>query len=428
MKHTLMTMALLAAFGSAHAADFSCPAGTLNCSNQSMGDTQTDANNNQSHATQIGNSTASNQSGNSMHNGSNDLQQSGNSNSVQSGNHTNANGGAGGNATGNLSNNDNRSSVGNTSSNSGGNTMSNGSNSGGNILGNSGGNSSNSNMGNSKIGDVGNGNGNGNGSNNTTTANGGAGGAGGAGGQGGNATGGQGGKGGSAAQGQGQGQGQSSNNQNNVQGSKSANANKNSATTGNNKNANSTSNDGSGNSNTRVDASDRSSTKYESKTIFIPPIIPPTPASHLAVGNIVKETTACGPLVKVVESKVEGTFHGLFFDSKVDQGKHQEMTEWRDEQGNIIDYREVPLPDGSGYRLFGHQVTQYTAIVGVSGARNIALGGGGSEGNWGQGGMGTSSANQRLVTTLQVRGCEIGTWKHQQVQPYEIFMTKRIRN
>ena len=180
--------------------------------------------------------------------------------------------------------------------------------------------------------------------------------------------------------------------------------------------ASQTSNDGSGNSTTQVDASDNS--VYNNKTIFIPAIVPPTPSSQLAVGNIVKETSACGPLQSIVQREVNGTFHGLFTTTDVPQGYHQELAPYVDANGVEQQYKHVPLPTGDGYRVYGHQVTQYTTVVGVSGARNIAIGGGGSSGSWGQGGMGTSSANQQLVTTLQLRLCEIGTIK----QPQEVLV------
>jgi hypothetical protein len=67
------------------------------------------------------------------------------------------------------------------------------------------------------------------------------------------------------------------------------------------------------------------------------------------------------------------------------------------------------MEDGFGFRLFGHQVTQYTAIIGVAAARNLAIGGGGG-GDWGQGGVGASSSMQQIVTTIQIRECEIGSY------------------
>lgn len=92
------------------------------------------------------------------------------------------------------------------------------------------------------------------------------------------------------------------------------------------------------------------------------------------------------------------------------QGYTEHLEPYVDAKGFQRDYRHVPLEDGSGYRVFGHQVTQYTTIVGIAGARNIAVGGGGGNGAWGQGGIGASSSMQQMVTTLQLRDCEIGTY------------------
>lgn len=162
-----------------------------------------------------------------------------------------------------------------------------------------------------------------------------------------------------------------------------------------------------GGTTTNVDASDRSTTSY--KAIFIPSVVPLTPSSSLAVGNIVKETGACGPLQKIVREPVNGFYFGILTTSRVALGFTDRLVPFLDDKGVRQDYREVPLPDGTGYRLFGHQVTQYTTVLGVAANRNIALGGGSSAGAWGQGGMGTSSSMQQFVTSIQLRECEIGT-------------------
>jgi hypothetical protein len=161
-----------------------------------------------------------------------------------------------------------------------------------------------------------------------------------------------------------------------------------------------------GNSTTNVDASDRSI--YRSKAIFIPPVVPGTPPSQLAVGNIIKETSACGPLQRIVRLQVNGTFIGLFRNASVPQGFSDDIEPYRDDAGNIVDYRTERMADGD-VRMFGHQVVMFTTVIGVASNRNIALGGGGGGGSWGQAGMGSSSSNQRLVTNIQLRDCEIGT-------------------
>ena len=157
-----------------------------------------------------------------------------------------------------------------------------------------------------------------------------------------------------------------------------------------------------------VDAADRSSSRIDARTVFIPAIVPPTPPSNLAVGGIVQSVSNCGPLVTVVKRGVQGTFVGLTSDSYVDQGSDDELMPYYDpETGMPETYKRFPLP-GGGWQVFGHQVTQYAAIVGVAGARNIALGGGSSSGGWAQGGGGASSSMQRVVSKIVVRLCHVG--------------------
>lgn len=163
-----------------------------------------------------------------------------------------------------------------------------------------------------------------------------------------------------------------------------------------------------GNSRTNIDASDRSS--YRSRAIFIPPVVPGTPPSQLAVGNIISETSACGPLQHIVRQPVTGTFIGLFRNASIEQGWSDDLEPYRDASGMVVDYRRDQLPNGD-VRLFGHQVMMFTTVIGVASNRNIALGGGSGGGSWGQGGMGSSSSNQRMVTTIQLRDCEIGTMR-----------------
>ena len=69
---------------------------------------------------------------------------------------------------------------------------------------------------------------------------------------------------------------------------------------------------------------------------------------------------------------------------------------------------KFPLRDGS-VRLMGHQAIIFSTVVTVAGGRNIALGGGSSEGSWGQAGGGSTGSNNRLVTNIQLIPCEIGT-------------------
>ena len=426
-----------------------CPAGVTgnasgSCTNQNqMGDTSVVNNNGETHSTsaQNGNSSAANPSNTTI---SPEIKPQVTQNTTGTisptiSPTTTSNGGTS-NSQGNTTTADNRSSVGNTST--GASTSSNGSNSNGSNSNGSNSNGSNSNGSNSN-GSNSNGpmtgtltgtNTNGNNSmvGGTNTANGGGGGGGGAGGMGGTGGNAEGGKGGYAEGGKSENtmKGESNSGRNTLSNGSSSGASANNggnttsstSASGGNKlgQASKTSNDGSGNSQTNIDSSNRS--VYNNKSIFIPPVVPPTPASFVAAGNVIKETSECGPLQAISERDVNGTFHGLFVNSNVHQGYHQELVPYRDENGNEQQYKEVLLPTHDGYRIFGHQVTQYTTVVGVSGARNVAIGGGGSSGSWGQGGMGTSSANQQLVTTIQLRLCDMGTIKY----PYTLTVVKEV--
>ena len=172
-----------------------------------------------------------------------------------------------------------------------------------------------------------------------------------------------------------------------------------------------------GNSATRVDASQHS--KY--RVTFLPPISPTMP-STVAIGNTIKETTACGPLQRIVRTPVNGEFRGIAHKSRVPQGWTDDLAPYLDTNGNVQRYSYEPLPDGSGSRMFGHQVIMFNTPVGVSGATNIAFGGF-SGGNGGNAGGGSSSAQSRQTTTIQLRDCEIGV---QKVQIVEV-PAKRIR-
>jgi hypothetical protein len=138
--------------------------------------------------------------------------------------------------------------------------------------------------------------------------------------------------------------------------------------------------------------------------LFIPPVVPETPPSQLAVGNIIKETLACGPLQIVVQTPITGTFFGLFKNSQIAQGHTDTLIP------SARAYSDVPLTDGrNGFERYGSQVTEYTAIVQIGGARNIALGGGGGQ-SWGQAGGGTSGSMQQMVTTIQISSCDMGSF------------------
>ena len=162
---------------------------------------------------------------------------------------------------------------------------------------------------------------------------------------------------------------------------------------------------GSNTSVTNVDAADRSTTDYRSVALVLPSVGVTAP-STVAVGNIIKETMACGVLQSVQRDTVKGTYMGLFKRSQIDLGTDDSLVPFTNETGEEVYYKRVLGSDGK-YRLMGHQPIIYTTVLSVSGARNLSLGGGGSQQEWGQAGVGASSAMNRLVSKIQLRSCEM---------------------
>jgi hypothetical protein len=162
---------------------------------------------------------------------------------------------------------------------------------------------------------------------------------------------------------------------------------------------------GSNTSVTNVDAADRSTTNYRSVALVLPSVGVTAP-STVAVGNIIKETMACGVLQSVQRDPVKGTYMGLFKRSQIDLGTDDSLVPFTNETGEEVYYKRVLGSDGK-YRLMGHQPIIYTTVLSVSGARNLSLGGRGSQQEWGQAGVGASSAMNRLVSKIQLRSCEM---------------------
>ena len=160
---------------------------------------------------------------------------------------------------------------------------------------------------------------------------------------------------------------------------------------------------GSNTSTTNVDAADRSTTNYRSVALVLPSVGVTAP-STVAVGNIIKETMACGVLQSVQRDTVKGTYMGLFKRSQIDLGTDDSLVPFTNETGEEVYYKRVLGSDGK-YRLMGHQPIIYTTVLSVSGARNLSLGGGGSQQEWGQAGVGASSAMNRLVSKIQLLSC-----------------------
>ena len=156
-----------------------------------------------------------------------------------------------------------------------------------------------------------------------------------------------------------------------------------------------------------VTTTNNSRTKVDARSFYVGPIVPVTAPSSVAIGNIIKETTACGPLQRVVATPILGTQQGLFRRKTVAQGVTYELAPFLGPDGQEMLYHEVQTGPGR-WHMFGHQAVIFSTTVGTSSVRNLALGGGGSDGSWGQAGGGASSGSQQLVTNIQLLTCDLG--------------------
>lgn len=147
--------------------------------------------------------------------------------------------------------------------------------------------------------------------------------------------------------------------------------------------------------------------QVDARSIFIPTVVPMTPPSMVPSASISPMFSKCGPLQRVVSTKVNGTEIGWVWNSSIEQGYTGELGEYLDENGNPQMYDLRPDPRG-GRIVRGHEVYMGMTVVSIANGKSIAIGGGGSGGNWGQGGGGSSGSNQQPVMTINLRSCEIG--------------------
>lgn len=153
-----------------------------------------------------------------------------------------------------------------------------------------------------------------------------------------------------------------------------------------------------------VNASDNS----RNLTVFLPPV-PTTPVSFAPAGNVAQADLGCGPLVEVVKTPVVGLISGFFADEHVDLGFTFEIVPVLGADKFPVLYMEKEFVQPNGDRVIrrvGSRVVEQSAVLNVSAAKNLAIGGFGSSGGGNVGG-GSSSAMTRLVTNVQVLPCEL---------------------
>ena len=162
---------------------------------------------------------------------------------------------------------------------------------------------------------------------------------------------------------------------------------------------------GSNTSTTNVDASDRSSTVYQSLAYALPDM-PAVVATNLATAQMTKTVGVCGPLVNIRRDKVTGVYQGLVFKSRIDQGHDDSVETFVDNDGNEQLFKVVNV--AGRQMLSGHQLHITSAVISLGGARQLGIGGGSVSSDYGQASAGSSSQTQRLVTNVQAVPCVVG--------------------
>ena len=157
--------------------------------------------------------------------------------------------------------------------------------------------------------------------------------------------------------------------------------------------------DKSGNSNTRVDASDRSISTYNSLALARAPIVHggvislPSPTMNTVVGQ-------CGPIPSLLTQPVMGTHIGVFKNKAIPLGFTQQIG---------MNYTSAPFtystaPDGSLYE-YGVQSVITVSVNNMGSSRSMSANLSSSIGKDAGGGAQNSSSMQGQVTTVQLVPC-----------------------
>lgn len=141
------------------------------------------------------------------------------------------------------------------------------------------------------------------------------------------------------------------------------------------------------------------------KHIEVPVLFNPVPPSSIAGSGFVTHVFTCGPLLRVDQSAVIGTYVGILTNTEINLGQDMGLAPILDANGKPVRYEEETYPDGVT-RRFGSQAFVTTALVQVSGARTLSIGFAGSDGG-ANGGAGSSSAMSRIVTKVIIAPCEL---------------------
>lgn len=144
----------------------------------------------------------------------------------------------------------------------------------------------------------------------------------------------------------------------------------------------------------QANSSANTNTNNVGSTTVWAPVIHGQTAAPLAGASLVVMPMSCGPRVRVVREPVIGKRFGIWGgQSDVEQG----YTEY------VVSEDEPFRRHGS--QLFGHEVMQYTAVLGTSTSGSFSLGGAGRHGDAAQGGGAAGGQMQQMVSHFTVRDC-----------------------
>lgn len=151
------------------------------------------------------------------------------------------------------------------------------------------------------------------------------------------------------------------------------------------------------------DTVSNTTSNVSNRFLNLPSHVVPVPPSVLAGAGVVQTVGACGVLQDVRREKVEGTFHGLLYDTKVNLGYREKLVPYYDHEDKQVLFKEVV--QGNLTYLIGSQPIILSSVIGTGGARQFGLGGNSSSGNNGSGSLGSSGSNQQQVEHIQLIDC-----------------------
>lgn len=154
------------------------------------------------------------------------------------------------------------------------------------------------------------------------------------------------------------------------------------------------------NTNTNTNNIDQSS----SRSFTIIPVQASAPAVITPAAQVSRLVDgSCGPRQKVISERLQGVNNRTFTAERVDLGVDQQLVpDYADP------YRRVEIAPGI-VQLLGHRIIETSTVITVSSSHGFGFGGNGSSGQGGSIGINGGGAMQRLVNTIRLQECVVGT-------------------